>query len=212
VRAEQSRLSSACLDQVAGLHCASLPLAFVSSLGRPFVRTMYRAIDRAPGCCVIVSHGPAGEVAGFVAGSVSRRAMFGWIMPRYAARFVFHALLRPHSPATVRRIAETGFYLLRAPRSGADAKAGTDGRRDAELLSIAVAPQWRQKRVGSDLVAALEAFLLERACTRYRVVTHAPDNTSNRFYLAAGFALARTFHHHGRQMHEYVKAIAAPVG
>ena len=50
-------------------------------------------------------------------------------------------------------------------------------------------------------------------CTKSgRVVTCAVDPGSNRFYQAAGFACARTFQHHGRPMHEYLKALGAPPG
>ena len=75
------------------------------------------------------------------------------------------------------------------------------------MLSIAVAPDFRQCGVGRLLIEALEVFLREHHCTTYKVVTHAADPASNAFYTRAGFSLHRSFQHHGRTMHEYVKGI-----
>ena len=203
----QTELSTATLDQVARLHGENLPIAFISSLGRPFVRTLYRAIGQAPGSCVIVGLGSAGQVAGFIAGTVSSRAMFGWILPRYGALFFGHLMLRAWSPAVLRKIAETALYMSRKPGKGNREETGREDGVEAELLSIAVSPACRKQGVGRGLLESFEAFLRLHSCRCYKVATHGPDEVSNAFYSAAGFTLNRTFVHHDRPMNEYVKAI-----
>ena len=204
---EGSNLFPATLQRVAELHCAGIRLGFISSLGRPFVTTMYRAISRAPGSCVIVRCGPNSSVDGFIAGTVSTHTMFAWILRRYGVQLLIRLMLRLWSPAVLRRAVETVAYVGRRPGKGDRDRARSTDDSEGELLAIAVAPSCRKKGVGRGLVAEFEDFLRGQSCGRYKVVTHGEDDSSNSFYLAAGFSLDRTFHHHGRVMNEYVKSV-----
>ena len=195
------------MGEVAALHRAALPIAFITSLGTPFVRTMYRGIAAAPHSCGIVARAAEGQMAGFVSGTVSNRAMFAWILPRYGIRLLWHAAAQAWRPAVLRKTAETALYLLRRPAAAAPGAGGAGATVNAELLCIAVAPEFRKCGVGRALVGALEAFLVDYGCAEYRVVTHAEDQASNAFYGRAGFGMRRSFHHHGRPMNEYVKEL-----
>lgn len=201
--------------EVAALHCAYLPIAFITSLGELFVAAMYRGIAAAPQSCVLIASDGAGRVVGFVAGTASSGAMFRWILPRHGLQLLFRAAAHAWSPAVVRHATETAAYLLRQPERAAGRAgdcaadgAGTAGSPvAAELLSIAVGPSARGAGVGRQLVLGLEAFLRERGCRQYRVATDAEDRGSNAFYQRTGFTLRRSFRHHGRPMNEYAKAV-----
>jgi GNAT superfamily N-acetyltransferase len=201
----------ATVDRVAVLHSQSLPIAFITSIGIRFVSLVYSAIAAAPNACVIICQTPTGRIEGFISGTISTGDMFKWILPRYGIRLMWALVTRLYSPSVVRKIVETMRYMggnnsdSNSARSDATARAVPQG----ELLSIAVSPDSRKRGVGLDLVTAFESFLLDRSCHCYKVVTHKEDPVSNAFYMAAGFALQRTFEHHGRPMCEYVKHLKA---
>jgi hypothetical protein len=200
---------SATADRVATLHCQSLPIGFISSLGPHFVSLMYSAIAAAPNACVIVCRGSTGEVVGFAAGTTSTGEMFKWILPRYGMRFMWTLVTHFFSPSVIRKIGETVRYMGESSADSGSSNLPASVLVQAELLSIAVSSESRKLGVGLGLVGAFEAFLRGRLCHGYKVVTHKADPASNAFYMAAGFALQREFEHHGRPMCEYVKHLKA---
>jgi GNAT superfamily N-acetyltransferase len=205
-------MSADVLRDVAKLHCQGIRRGFISSLGLPFVRTMYRGIGRAPGACVLTRGGLNGPVEGFVAGTVNTRRMFRWILPRYGARLALRLLFRLFSPIVLKNALETVIYIGR--RSDRDDDSGEPEaatESTAELLAIAVSAEYRNKGVGRGLITDFECFLRAHSCDRYKVVTDAGDAASNGFYEASGFSLSRSFLHHGQRMNEYVKVVAPKV-
>ena len=133
--------------------------------------------------------------------------MFRWILARYGVQLLCLAALRVWSPPVARRAAETTAYLLRRDSAAGSRAADSAAEVPAELLSIAVAADCRNRGVGRALLSAFEEFLRDQACRQYRVATDAEEAVSNAFYRGAGFTFRRRFQHHGLPMNEYVKAI-----
>jgi len=69
------------LRAVAQLHIENLDKSFLATLGAGFLTEMYRAMDRAQDCVLLVEH-YEGEVAGFVTGGNSMGPIYKAMIPR----------------------------------------------------------------------------------------------------------------------------------
>lgn len=182
---------------VAMLHEQGIHTGFLSSLGRRFLRQMYRAVPSCPAGFGFVWQEAPGNVQGFVAcaestGRLYKQALLrrGVLMAASIARF----LLRP---TVLKRLVET----LRYP-----AQVGPD-LPPAELLSIVVSPDARRKGVGKALVDAMVSEFACRGIPRVKVAVGADNEEANAFYQRQGFKLALTREHHGLPMNVYVLEI-----
>lgn len=184
-------------EAVAMLHEQGIRTGFLSSLGRRFLRQMYRAVPSCPAGFGFVWQEVPGSVQGFVTcaestGRLYKQALVrrGVLMAASIARF----LLRP---SVLKRLLET----LRYP-----AEVGPD-LPPAELLSIVVAPEARRKGVGKALVAAMVSEFACRGISRVKVAVGAGNEEANAFYQRQGFERALTREHHGLPMNVYVLEI-----
>ncbi|MFH0922129.1 MAG: GNAT family N-acetyltransferase [Fibrobacterota bacterium] len=184
-------------SEIARLHAESIPMGFLSMLGKTFLSRLYKGIARHPESCVIVARDEHGRVAGFVSGTLSVRRCYRGVLRKRFLSLCLLIVFKMFSPANLKRAWET----LRYP-----AKQEAGERLEAELLSIAVSDSVRGKGVGKKLVAELETWFAAMGCYAgpYKVVTSAEDARSNGFYKSVGFEFQREFMHHGKRMNEYV--------
>lgn len=84
----------------------------------------------------------------------------------------------------------------------------TPGGPAAELLVIAVEPGFRSRGIGRALLDELHAELGSRGVAAYKVLVGRARSDAIRFYLANGFALARTFSRWGLEWDVYVRTLA----
>lgn len=166
--------------QVARLHVRCLDQGFLAKLGEGFLSLMYEAMDRADGVTLITEE-RGGQVVGFITGGISMGPIYKRML-RSPIRLGFAlapALIRP---AKVRRIIEILRY------SG-DA-ALPDGVPEAELLSLAVAPEARGSGVADTLYRKLVEDFQARGVNAFRIIVGDGLVPAHRFYQRMGATVA----------------------
>lgn len=169
---------------VAALHASQITEGFLPTLGRRFLRRLYRRICRDDGSFTLVAEDDTG-IVGFVAGSVSTGALFR----RFAVRDGLGAALS--SPLRVlrswRRVLETFRHGRQHPATE---------RAQGELLAIAVRPDARRRGVAAGLVEALLAETARRGVPAVEVIVGEANEAAIALYRAHGFVAVRRFELH----------------
>ncbi|MGY1457332.1 MULTISPECIES: GNAT family N-acetyltransferase [unclassified Luteimonas] len=175
--------------QVARLHVRCLDQGFLATLGEGFLALMYEAIDGADEATLLVEE-DGGQVQGFVTGGTGMGAIYKRMLrsPVRLALAIAPALVRP---SKVRRILEILRY------SGAGVLPG--GLPEAELLSIAVAPEWRGKAVADRLYGRLVEDFRNRQVDAFRITVGEALAPAHRFYRRMGAEVAGQVEVHGGQ-------------
>ena len=173
--------------QVARLHVRCLDQGFLATLGEGFLALMYEAIDTAGDATLLVAEAD-GQVQGFVTGGVGMGAIYRRMLrsPLRLGLALAPALLRP---AKLRRIIEIVRY------SGASGLP--EGLPDAELLSIAVAPEWRGKAVADGLYRRLVDNFRRRGVDAFRITVGEALAPAHRFYQRMGATVTAEIEVHG---------------
>lgn len=173
--------------QVARLHVRCLDQGFLATLGERFLALMYEAIDRADGTALLVEEA-AGDVQGFITGGTGMGPIYRRMLrsPVRLALALAPALLRP---SKLRRILE----ILRYSGDG----TRPDGVPDAELLSLAVAPEWRGQGVADRLYARLVEDFRSRGVDAFRITVGDALAPAHRFYQRMGATVAGDVEVHG---------------
>jgi ribosomal protein S18 acetylase RimI-like enzyme len=187
-------LRAADCASIGDLDVTARTAASLGFLGAGFFATLYRALVEGP------------HAVGFVAEAHGRRVGFvlGTTRTRLALRDALHrrfvALGMRALAALARRPARVGDVLaaLRYPgRAEADA---------AELLVIAVAPDWQGRGVGRALAGALDTAFRARGITRYHVTAKARVPGGEAFYTGLGFREVSRFELFGEPWTVYARA------
>lgn len=162
--------------QVARLHVRCLDQGFLATLGEGFLAQMYEAIDSTPGALLLTEERD-GKVVGFITGGTSMGAIYRRMMrrPLRLGLAMLPALVRP---ARLRRIIE---ILRYSGEGGLPA-----GAPEAELLSLAVAPEWRGKAIADSLYARLTEAFRAQGIDAFRIIVGAPLAPAHRFYTRMG--------------------------
>lgn len=188
--------------QVAGLHERCLDQGFLATLGERFLSLMYEAMDRADGVTLITEERD-GRVVGFITGGTSMGPIYKRMLrsPVRLGLALAPALVRP---AKVRRIIEILRY------SG-DA-ALPDGVPEAELLSLAVAPEARGSGVADALYRKLVEDFQARGVNAFRIIVGDGLAPAHRFYQRMGATVAGEVQvHEGEASKVYVNRMNAPL-
>lgn len=169
------------VDFLAGMHASAIATGFLPTLGLPFMRVLYRALVEDPDAVVLVAEDESGP-CGFVAGVRSTGAFYRKFLRRHAIRAGLAAAPRMVSPSRIRRVWESLRY-------------GTEGDHvtEAELLSLAVAPDRRGRGIGLRLG---EELLVRLGEPRVRVVVGADNSTAIGAYRRMGFEPRATIEVH----------------
>lgn len=162
--------------QVARLHVRCLDRSFLATLGEGFLAQMYAAIDATPGALLLTEERD-GEVVGFITGGTGMGAIYRRMMRR-PVRLGFALLPALVRPAKLRRIVEILRY------------SGDDGLPadvpEPELLSLAVAPEWRGKSIADSLYARLAEAFQAQGVAAFRIIVGAALAPAHRFYKRMG--------------------------
>lgn len=173
--------------QVAMLHMQCLDRGFLATLGQDFLALMYEAIDQADDSLLITEE-CNGEIAGFITGGAGMGAIYKRML-RSPLRLGWALAPALISPAKVRRILE---ILRYSSNTGLP-----EGLPDAELLSLAVAPQWRGKSVADRLYAALVDEFSRRGVEAFRIIVGEALAPAHRFYQRMGARISSEIEVHG---------------
>jgi ribosomal protein S18 acetylase RimI-like enzyme len=170
-------LSKEAYRQVASLHADSIHLGFLSSLGTPFLALLYEAIDVEPSAVLLIEENQ-GRIIGFVSGARGMRPIYRRLLARWP-RLAVALLPALASPRKLRKILE---ILFLGRKHGASQPA----RPEAELLSIAVAPEARGTGCAERLYHALCRHFAAEGVPRFCVVVGDALTPAHRFYTRMG--------------------------
>ncbi len=170
------------IPRVAELHATRISEGFLSSLGLPFLRRLYRRVARTPDSFLLVDERDA-MVAGFVAGVADLSALYRTFLLRDGV--IAAVAAAPRVVRAVPRVIET----LKYPTTTADLPT-------AEILAVAVDPARSGQGIGTALVRAATAEFAQRSITAAKVVTTADNHAAIAMYEAAGYRAAA-----GLEMH-----------
>jgi glycosyltransferase involved in cell wall biosynthesis/ribosomal protein S18 acetylase RimI-like enzyme len=171
-----------------------IPGAFLTTLGDGFLRRLYRALTTDPQAVTVVAENGQG-VVGFAAGVLSVGRFYRRFYLRRGLGAAFMVAPRLARPSTIRRLLETARY-----------PGEVDSLPEAELLSIAVAPEARARGVGAMLADGIRTGLAARGVTEFKVVVDVPNEASNRMFARLGYERrARISVHHGTPSNVWVK-------
>ena len=185
--------------QAAALHAASIDQGFLATLGVRFLTLMYRAIDEAGGS-VLLAEERDGRVLGFVSGGRGMGTIYRRMLrrPFHLGVALFPVLFRP---SALMRI----FDILRYGRKSSFAIH----LPDAELLSIAVAPDARGTGVAESLYGRLEQYFRGQGIDVFRIVVGNALLPAHRFYRRMGAAPTGEIEvHAGERSTVYVQSLA----
>lgn len=163
--------------QVASLHVRCLDQGFLATLGEQFLAQMYEAIDHADGTALLTEERD-GAVVGFITGGNGMGSIYRRML-RSPVRLGLALAPSLLSLPRVRRIIEIMRYS-----GGADGLP--TGVPDAELLSLAVAPEWRGKGVAEALYQRLVEDFRTRGVPAFRIIVGESLAPAHRFYRRMG--------------------------
>jgi ribosomal protein S18 acetylase RimI-like enzyme len=184
------------LEAITAIHQSSFGEAFLSQLGRRFLKQYYQLVLGFRGGILLVAEN--GQVIkGFAAGFLEPDLFYREMM-RNRWRFVWPLLFAAvRHPSLLGRIL-AGFRQVRhATRASVDGLA-------CELSSIAVSPEDSSRGAGTCLLRAFIDTAWTRDAEMVYLTTDATNLVANALYRREGFTLIQTFHRSpGREMNEY---------
>jgi ribosomal protein S18 acetylase RimI-like enzyme len=189
-----SHLKSSQASQAAALHISGISTGFISSLGHDFVAALYEAIaeDRSSFGFVALENE---RVLGFVAFSTNLSGLYRHVILKKGFRFLLLLGRKMFSARTARKICANVFYPHRMKRMRLP---------DAELLSIAVAPDGRGKGIAKSLIEAGFGECRRRNIAEVKVLVAAANEPANNLYQRMGFQLVGQIDNHGVLSNIYV--------
>lgn len=183
------------ITKISKLHMAAFPNFFLSQLGLPFLKTLYRGYMEDENSGIIVAE-INGKLAGFIAYSNEYSEFYKGLLKRRLIQFAFCSLLA---------VIKHPFFFKRL--LGAFKKSDDAKKEEAyvELASICVNPKNEGKGIGSRLIDKLKEITDFTIYEYINLETDACDNEAvNKFYMKNGFQLARSYvTAEGRKMNEY---------
>jgi ribosomal protein S18 acetylase RimI-like enzyme len=184
--------------EVVRIHLDAFPGFFLSQLGPGFLRTYYAALARDPSAVALTVLDDTSRVVGFAVGAVGPRGFYSRLLRRSWWRFAIAAI-----PAVIRSPSR----LTRVLRATSHPGENPAGDHVCGLFSIAVDPSASKRGLGGHLLQQFVSAAQARGCRDIVLTTDGRGNDAvNRFYVAAGFQLERSFQTpEGRVMNEYRK-------
>lgn len=187
------------LPGIANTHEAAFKRFFLTQLGPAFLREYYRTVLEYSGGILLAAVQDE-SITGFVAGFINPPEFYT-LLRKKKIRLGLAALpwLIMH-PANLARTVWNYRLTQEESRETDPAIAQV-----AELSSIAVGPDSQGAGAGKQLLAAFVDAAKRSGAVKIVLTTDAVDNdATNRFYVWAGFALARVIRRpYGRLLNEY---------
>ncbi len=181
---------------LAEIHLNSFYDFFLSSLGKRFLITFYKACIKSKGAINVVCSTNDGVTIGFALASIKSDGFYRNILFGNLFTFTMEA---------VRLLFSRPKALLRLALNLS--KSGSDVGDAAELLSIASLSEYSGKGVGKLLIDTIESRLKDRQC---KAITLTTDYYNNEnvigFYQNRGFKIESEFvTYPGRRMYRMIK-------
>ena len=180
--------------QVAALHIQCISTGFISSMGIDFVTYLYEAIVQSKSSFGVVAVRNA-KVLGFVAFTANLNKLYKSVILKKGLLFALLLAGKMCSFERIKRVFETLFYPSRIRKMNLP---------PAELLSIAVARQEREKGLASQLIKKGFQHCQKKGLDKVKVLIGADNKAGNKLYLKFGFELVGQIVNHGVVSNIYV--------
>lgn len=183
------------ITNLAQLHRKAFPQFFLTQLGLPFLKTLYKGYVEDENSGILVAE-INGKLAGFIAYSNDYSKFYKGLLKKHLIRFGFCSFLAViKHPSFCKRLL------------GAFKKSDEVKKEEAyvELASICVNPKVGKHGIGSQLIQYLKDITDFADYAYINLETDACNNDAvNHFYVRNGFELAREYiTAEGRKMNEY---------
>lgn len=183
------------IKEIAHLHREAFPDFFLTQLGLPFLRTLYKGYLDDSNSGIIVAEEER-NIVGFIAYSTDYPVFFKKLIRHRIVQFAwcsFVAIL--HHPSFAKRL----FMAFRK----SDSVVKTE--KYVELASICTDPTKEGQGIGTALINYLKSIVDFNIYAFINLETDADNNEAvNRFYQRNGFKLERSYlTSEGRRMNEY---------
>ena len=192
---ELKTASSDYLYEIAELHKKAFPMFFLTQLGVPFLRTLYKGYLEDSDSGIIVAENN-GKIAGFIAYSNDYPRFYKGLIKKHLFKFAVCSV-----GAAVRHPA----YIKRLFAAFKKSESVVKAEKYVELASICVDPELKNNGLGSALINYLKNIVDFEKYAYINLETDADGNDDvNKFYIKNGFVLERMFvTAEGRRMNEY---------
>jgi len=183
---------------VAQLHIKGISTGFISSLGQEFVAALYEAIaeDENSFGFVAVEND---NVLGFIAFTTNLSKLYRYVALKKGFKFAFVLIQKMFSLKVFKKIWDNKVYPSKMKKMNLP---------DAELLSIAVAPDGRGRGIAKQLVDAGFEECRKRHIEKVKVLVAADNEAANKLYKKCGFELNTQIDSHGIRSNVYVRDLA----
>jgi ribosomal protein S18 acetylase RimI-like enzyme len=181
------------VPQVATIYMASFGGAFLTRLGSEFLESMFKAfVKGSPRECSIVCIDAQKHVVGFVCGSKDRAAYIRSFVLRHwmeALPAIAGAVSRDRGTALALwlRIWQNRQAILGSWLAPPDGKGSLPA---ASLMTVAVAPNYRDKGMGTALVGAFMDEMARRGVTALRLAVSEDNLKARRLYERLGWEVS----------------------
>ncbi len=192
---ELDKADNGCITTLSKLHMVAFPDFFLTQLGLPFLKSLYKGYVEDENSGILVAESD-GKLVGFIAYSNEYSKFYKELLKRHLIRFAFCSLLAVlRHPSVCRR-------LLGAFKKSDEVKRD---KAYVELASICVNPKIGNKGIGSKLIQHLKNITDFSVYSYINLETDACGNDAvNQFYVKNEFQLARSYVTiEGRKMNEY---------
>lgn len=183
------------LKEIVLLHKKAFPSFFLTQLGAPFLKALYKGYLEDKYSGIIVAE-DKGRLVGFIAYSKDYSRFFRELVKHHWIRFAVCS-----AGAAIRHPS----FIMRLFRAFGKSKSVEKKEDYVELASICVDPEIQGQGVGTMLIDHLKNMIDFETYEYISLETDADNNVrANRFYQKNGFELARRLvTAEGRRMNEY---------
>jgi ribosomal protein S18 acetylase RimI-like enzyme len=186
-------------SQIAQLHIANLDQGFLSTLGIPFLSEIYRAIEECQQAVLIV-RSEDGKVVGFLAGLTAPMSVIYRAMLRRLHHWGWYLIPVMLSPGGFRHILDIIEY--------GNNDLGINDLPAVELLSIAIAPDYRGTGIAETMYCQLLDYFKQKKISRFKILVGEALIPAHKFYLRMGAQARGVFEvHSGQQSTMYVQEV-----
>lgn len=188
-------------QRFADLHLSSFHGFFLSSIGKNFLVTYYKAVLRSNETIAVQVTNEAGEVQGFCTGCIKSKG--------YHKRIVYHNLIAFITQG-LRVFFRKPADLWRLYRNLDKIYDCNDDGHYAEIISLGVLPEYHGMGLGRELVTAFEQEAKRRACTKVALTTDYYHNDEViAFYRHCGYDVFCEFETYpNRKMYKFMKDLS----
>jgi glycosyltransferase involved in cell wall biosynthesis/ribosomal protein S18 acetylase RimI-like enzyme len=184
--------------EIAELHIKNIPTGFISSLGKDFVTTVYRAIEKDQQSFGFVAM-QNDKLLGFISFSNDLRGLYKVAVLEMGPKFGRALFKKLFSFKVIKKIIGDVLYPFKANKLKLP---------NAELLSIIVVPDARGKGIAGRLVEAGLNLCKMRGIDSVKVLVAAENEPANKLYQKYGFEFRTKIDSHGVLSNVYVKDLA----